>query len=158
MSGRNRGQAVNRESYPLRRMPEDGLDVHGSLPDTNLTSVTNIFNIVEYMAREFLGGFELLVLLALIRLGDEAYGVPIGKAIQESSGRDVALGSVYVALERLETKGFVTSERGEPTAVRGGRAKTFFRITARGLREARTAQRTLIRLWRGVPQLKGTIA
>lgn len=109
------------------------------------------------MAREFLGGVELLVLLALIRLGDEAYGVPIGKAIAESSGRNVALGSVYVALDRLEAKGLVTSERGEPTAIRGGRAKTFFRITTRGLREARNAQRTLIRLWRGVPQLQGRI-
>jgi DNA-binding PadR family transcriptional regulator len=110
------------------------------------------------MAREFLGGFELLVLLALIRLGDEAYGVPIAKAIEDSSGRSVALGSVYVTLERLEAKGLVTSQRGEPTAVRGGRAKTFFRMTARGLREARRAQRTLVRLWRGVPQLKGRIA
>ena len=63
------------------------------------------------MAREFLGGFELLVLLALIRLGDDAYGVPIGKMIQESSGRNVALGSVYITLERLEAKGLVTSER-----------------------------------------------
>jgi PadR family transcriptional regulator len=109
------------------------------------------------MAREFLGGFELLVLLALIRLGNEAYGVPIGKAIQESSGRNVALGSVYVALERLETKGLVRSKRGEPTAVRGGRAKTFFFITARGLREVRTAQRTLMRLWQGIPQLERPI-
>lgn len=108
------------------------------------------------MAREFLGGFELLVLLALIRLGDDAYGVPIGKVIQESSGRDVALGSVYITLERLEAKGLVTSERGEPTAVRGGRAKTFFRITAQGLREVRNAQRTLVRLWGGVPQLERT--
>ena len=65
------------------------------------------------MAREFLGGFELLVLLALIRLGDDAYGVPIGKMIQESSGRNVALGSVYITLERLEAKGLVTSERGD---------------------------------------------
>lgn len=127
------------------------------VPSAELTSSGNIFKNVEHMAREFLGGFELLVLLALVRLGDEAYGVPIGKAIQESSGRNVALGSVYVALERLEAKGFVTSERGEPTAVRGGRAKTFFRITARGLREARNAQRTLVRLWRGVPQLQGRI-
>ena len=52
--------------------------------------------------REFLGGFELLVLLALIRLGDDAYGVPIAKAIEESSGREVALGSVYITLDRLE--------------------------------------------------------
>ena len=99
----------------------------------------------------------MLVHLALIRLGDEAYGVPIGKAIQESSGRNVALGSVYITLERLETKDLVTSERREPTAVRGGRAKTFFRITGQGLREVRHARRTLVRLWRGVPQLERTI-
>jgi PadR family transcriptional regulator PadR len=105
--------------------------------------------------REFLGGFELLVLLALIRLGDEAYGVPISEAIEESSGRDVALGSVYITLERLENKGFVSSALGEPTAVRGGRAKTYFRITSKGLREVRQAQRTLIKLWRNVPQLHG---
>lgn len=72
----------------------------------------------------------------------------------ESSGRNIALGSVYITLERLETKGLDTSERGEPTAVRGGRAKTFFRITALGLREARNAQRTLVHLWRGVPELE----
>src|SRR5215510_524506 len=105
--------------------------------------------------REFLGGFELLVLLALIRLGDEAYGVPISEAIEKSSGREVALGSVYITLERLERRGLVSSELGEPTAVRGGRAKTYFRITGKGLREVRQAQRTLIRLWRDVPQLHG---
>ena len=109
-------------------------------------------------SREFLGGFELLVLLALIRLGDEAYGVPISQAIEESSGREVALGSVYLTLDRLEAKGFVSSKLGEPTAVRGGRAKTYFRITAKGLREVRQAQRTLITLWRGVPQLQGGAA
>jgi len=107
------------------------------------------------MSREFLGGFELLVLSALIRLGDEAYGVPISKAIEESSGRDVAIGSVYITLERLSRKGFVTSRRGEPTAERGGRAKTYFRITAKGLLEARRARRTLIDLWQGVPKLEG---
>src|SRR5579864_8721798 len=105
--------------------------------------------------REFLGGFELLVLLALIRLGDEAYGVPISEAIEESSGREVALGSVYITLERLEQKGFVSSRLGEPTPERGGRAKTYFHITAKGLREARRARRTLITLWDGVPQLQG---
>jgi PadR family transcriptional regulator PadR len=118
-----------------------------------------MFSIVYYMARRgFLGGFELLVLLALIRLGDEAYGVPISQMIEESSGRDVALGSVYVTLERLEAKGLVTSKVGEPTAVRGGRAKTYFRITAKGLREARQAQRMLIALWQGVPQFHGGAA
>jgi PadR family transcriptional regulator PadR len=115
-----------------------------------------LFSIVYKMAkREFLGGFELLVLLALIRLGDEAYGVPISEAIEESSGKEVAMGSVYITLERLEQKGFVSSRLGEPTAERGGRAKTYFRITAKGLREVRQARRTLMNLWQGVPQLQG---
>lgn len=105
--------------------------------------------------REFVGGFELLVLLALIRLGDEAYGVPIAEAIEASSKRSVAIGSVYITLERLQRKGFVTARLGEPTAARGGRAKTYFRITAKGLREVRRARQTLMTLWRGVPQLEG---
>ena len=108
--------------------------------------------------REFLGGFELLVLLALIRLGDEAYGVPISAAIEESSGREVALGSVYITLDRLERKGLVSSRLGEPTAERGGRAKTYFRATAKGLREVRQARRTLVNLWEGVLQLRGGTA
>jgi DNA-binding PadR family transcriptional regulator len=108
--------------------------------------------------REFLGGFELLVLLALMRLGDEAYGVPISEAIEESSGREVAIGSVYITLERLERKGLVSSRLGEPTAERGGRAKTFFRVTANGLRAVRQTQRTLVNLWNGVPQLRGRTA
>lgn len=111
------------------------------------------------MARsEFLGGFELLVLLALIRLGDEAYGVPISEAIEESSGRDVAIGSVYITLDRLERKGLVVSRLGEATPERGGRAKTYFKPTAKGLREARQAQRILTTLWKGVPQLEGGAA
>ena len=108
--------------------------------------------------REFLGGFEMLVLLALIRLGDAAYGVPIAEAIEESSGREVAIGSVYITLDRLETRGLVTSRLGEPTAERGGRAKTYFRITAKGLREVRQARRTLMNLWGGVRQLEGGVA
>jgi DNA-binding PadR family transcriptional regulator len=108
--------------------------------------------------REFLGGFELLVLLALIRLGDDAYGVPISDAIEESSAREVSIGSVYITLDRLTGKGLVSSRLGKPTAERGGRAKTYFRITAKGLREVRQAQRTLTTLWSGVPQLHGGIA
>jgi PadR family transcriptional regulator len=104
---------------------------------------------------EFLGSFELLVLLALIRLGEDAYGVPIAEAIEESSGREVAQGSVYITLDRLERKGLVSSTLGEPTPERGGRAKTYFRVTAKGLREVRQARRTLISLWDGVPQLQG---
>jgi PadR family transcriptional regulator, regulatory protein PadR len=110
------------------------------------------------MATRGLGGFELLVLLALIRLDHEAYGVPIAAAIEESSGREVALGSVYITLERLQRKGLVSSRLGEPTAERGGRAKTYFRVTAKGLREVRQARQTLITLWQGVPKLAGGAA
>ena len=110
------------------------------------------------MGREFLGGFELLVLLALVRLGDEAYGVPISEAIEHSSGRPVSIGSVYVTLDRLAKKGLVSSRLGEPTAERGGRAKTYFCITTAGLRELQQAQRTLTGLWNGVPRLRGGIA
>jgi PadR family transcriptional regulator PadR len=103
-----------------------------------------------------LGGVELLVLLALIRLGDEAYGVPISDEIEATLGRSVSVGSVYITLDRLERKGLVSSRLGEPTAERGGRAKTYFRPTAKGLREVRLARRTLMRLWQGLPQLAGT--
>jgi len=108
--------------------------------------------------REFLGGFELLVLLALIRVGEEAYGVQITEAIEDSCGREVSLGSVYMTLGRLERKGLVSSRLGEPTAVRGGRAKTYFRVTAKGLRATRQTQRTLLKLWNDVPQLHGGTA
>lgn len=124
---------------------------HLVLPIAYLVSI-----VYEMARREFLGGFELLVLLALIRLGDEAYGVPIGQAIEESSGRNVAQGSVYLTLERLERKGLATSRLGEPTPERGGRAKTYFRITAKGLREVRRARETLMSLWAGVPRLEGS--
>lgn len=106
--------------------------------------------------RDLLGGLELLVLLALIRLRDEAYGVPIAGAIAQHSGKEPALGSVYLTLERLAAKGLVTSRRGEPTAVRGGRAKTYFRITALGTEQVRRTQTVLIGMWSGLPQLQGS--
>jgi DNA-binding PadR family transcriptional regulator len=104
---------------------------------------------------DYLGNFELMVMLALIRLGDGAYGVPISQEIESRSGREVAVGSVYAALERLERKGLVKSELGEPTAERGGRAKRHFRVTGLGLRQVRESQRTLTKLWQGLPELSG---
>ena len=116
----------------------------------------NIFILYEYMtARAHLSTFELMVMLALARIGDDAYGVPIAKEIREHSRRDVLLGSVYAALDRLSERGLVSSELGEPTPERGGRAKRYFHLTPKGLRETREAQRTLVKLWRGISQLKG---
>jgi DNA-binding PadR family transcriptional regulator len=106
-------------------------------------------------SRSNLGAFDLMILLALMRLGDAAYGVPISREIEETSGRVVALATLYTTLTRLEKKGLVSSRLGEPTAERGGRAKKYFRVTARGLREVRDAQRVFTSLWTGIPKLEG---
>ena len=107
------------------------------------------------MSRESLGHFELLVLLALIRHGDEAYGVPIARAIEQTTGKRVVIASVYNTLERLEQKGLVESAVGDPTPERGGRAKRYFTITPAGLREVRAAKKALTVLWRGIPVHEG---
>ena len=108
--------------------------------------------------RGHLGTFELMVMLALVRLGDDAYGVTISREIEDHTGREVLLGSVYAVLARLGEKGFVASRLGNPTRERGGRAKRYFRITPKGLRELREAQRALTALWKSVPELKGGMA
>ena len=105
--------------------------------------------------RTSVGHFELVVLLAVIRLGDDAYGVLISHAIEEITGREAALGSVYNALENLEDKGLVSSCLSDPTPERGGRAKRYFRVTPKGVREARNTKKALIKLWRGLPELEG---
>ena len=93
--------------------------------------------------------YELMTLFSILRLGKEAYGVPISREIEVHSGRNVAVSGVYAALERLERKGLVTAELGEATPQRGGRAKTYFRVTAKGLREATEARRAFVNLWQG---------
>jgi DNA-binding PadR family transcriptional regulator len=100
-----------------------------------------------------LGAFDLMILLALMRLGDEAYGVPISREIEQTSGRTVALATLYATLTRLEKNGLVSSRLGEPTPERGGRAKRYFRATAKGVREVRDAQRVFTSLWSGIPKL-----
>src|SRR6187401_1227249 len=106
-------------------------------------------------ATPILSNFELMVMLAIIRIGDEAYGVSISNEIEKTTGSEVLLGSVYDALTRLEEKGLILSVLGEATPERGGRAKRHFRTTARGLRLVRDTQKSLVKLWRGLPQLKG---
>jgi PadR family transcriptional regulator, regulatory protein PadR len=108
--------------------------------------------------REYLGQLELMVLLAVMRPSRDAYGVLISREIAEKSGREVALASVYAALERLERKGFVTSALGEPTAERGGKARTYFAPTESGVKEARSAHATLLGLSRGLSGLEGETA
>jgi PadR family transcriptional regulator PadR len=105
--------------------------------------------------RIHIGDFELVVMLVLLRLGDNAYGVPISRGVEQQYGREVALGSVYATLERLQEKSLVTSDLGEPTPERGGRAKRYFRLTRKGLREVRETRNALVELWSGLPELAG---
>lgn len=96
-----------------------------------------------------------MVILTLIQLGDDAYGVPISRELEKRRGRGVSVGSVYAALERLEQKGLVLSTLGDPTSERGGKAKRYFRVTKEGLRQVYRTRQVLTRLWRRLPELKG---
>jgi DNA-binding PadR family transcriptional regulator len=100
--------------------------------------------------RDALSSFELMVMLAIMRVSENAYGVPIAKELEAQRGRRVSRSSVYTALERLEEKGLVSSDWGEPTPERGGRAKRYFQVTAHGLREVHDARRVLVSLWKGL--------
>lgn len=101
------------------------------------------------MGRESIGEFEQLVMLAILRLGDEAYGIPIVDEIKHQTGRKVLRPAVYVALRRLEEKGLVGSWKGEATPERGGRARRYFRVEPEGLERLRESRRVLLNMWAG---------
>lgn len=103
-----------------------------------------------------LGEFEQLLLFALVGLPeDQAYGVPIRDEIEQRTGRSISAGAVYTALDRLEDKGLVASRVGAPTALRGGRRKRFYRLTAAGITALDGAVRTFQDMSRG---LQGRLA
>jgi PadR family transcriptional regulator PadR len=119
----------------------------------------HIFKILEYMDKAtYLRDLELMILLVVMRLGDDAYGVPIARELKVHARREVSLANVYATLEKLQEKGYVSSDLADPTPERGGRAKRYFSVTAQGLKKVRETQRTLVRLWRAIPGLKGDIA
>jgi PadR family transcriptional regulator PadR len=99
---------------------------------------------------DVVGQFEQAVLLALIRLGKEAYGRAILNEVQVRLKRNVSAGAVYATLERLETKGLATSTLAPGTAIRGGRARRYFVPTATGVRALNEAKSTTENLWRGL--------
>jgi PadR family transcriptional regulator PadR len=100
--------------------------------------------LVEQMARgDLLGSLEQIVLLALLRLGANAYGMTVRREIEERTGRNISIGAIYTTLERLQAKGLVSSHVGEPTAERGGRAKRYFRLEPRGEEALRASQEML---------------
>ncbi len=105
-----------------------------------------------------LGEFEQVVLLAILRLGAEAYGVTIRHEIAVCTERDPAPGALYTTLDRLEEKGLVRSRYADPTAQRGGRAKRYFTVTAQGIRAVARAQRGFQRLMDGLVLPGGSLA
>jgi DNA-binding PadR family transcriptional regulator len=100
--------------------------------------------------RDYLGEFELIVILALLRLSDSAYGVSVRQEIAERTGRDVSIGAIYATLDRLETKGYVRSHLGEPTPERGGRPKRFFKVTGKGVTAVNRTQAAVQLLMEGL--------
>lgn len=107
--------------------------------------------------RDFLGAFEHIVILALLRLNDRAYGVSIRREIDQRTGRDASLGAIYATLERLEAKGYVKSHLGSATPERGGRPKRFFRITAEGMTAVNRAHRALLSMTEDLQPIRGVI-
>lgn len=99
---------------------------------------------------DMLGEFEQLVILAVIRVGDEAYGVPIHEELSSRARRAVSVAAVYKTLERLEAKGYVSSRIGEPTAERGGRRRKYFTIEAAGRAALRDSLAALRRMTAGI--------
>lgn len=108
------------------------------------------------MTREALGEFEQLVLLAIVHLGADVYGVPIVDEIERRTGRTVSAAAVYVTLRRLEQKGLLSSTMSAPTRERGGKARRCVTVTPAGLDSLRASRQALDSMWKGLdPGLRG---
>ena len=97
-----------------------------------------------------MGEFEQLVLLAILRLGNDTYGMEVREEIEQRTGREISYGAVYTTLDRLERKGYVAHRMGEATPERGGRAKKYFRALPEGCEALRATQQALTVMWKGV--------
>lgn len=97
-----------------------------------------------------LGEFEHVVLLAILRLGEQAYAIPIREEIEERTGRSVARGALYTALERLESKRCLRSRMSDPLPERGGRSRRYFTVTPAGMAAIRVTRRNLLKMWQGL--------
>ncbi|MEQ9301971.1 MAG: helix-turn-helix transcriptional regulator [Cyclobacteriaceae bacterium] len=103
------------------------------------------------MSKNQLGEFEEIVMLTIGVLNDNAYGLAIKKEIEERTSRSVSMGALHTALYRLEDKGFLTSELGEATKVRGGKPKRFFKVTIFGQKNLQQAMEDRQQLWKDIP-------
>jgi len=105
-------------------------------------------------SRDYLGEFEHLIVLGVLRLADQAYGVTVRQEIENRTRREVSIGAVYATLDRLEAKGYVKSHLGDPTPERGGRSKRFFEVTAKGLSAVNRTQRALESMSKGLDAIR----
>ena len=97
----------------------------------------------------FVGELEQMLLLAILRLGEDAHGMAVRNELESQTGRKVARGAAYITLDRLVRKGYLTTRLGDPTPERGGRAKRYFALTAAGKAALRTSRDALVNLWSG---------
>ena len=97
----------------------------------------------------YLGEFEHMILLAILRLGDEAYGMSIRDELEAQAQREVTRSAAYITLERLTKKGYLATRMGDPSPERGGRAKRYYELTAAGKEALRESGRALMNLWAG---------
>jgi len=108
--------------------------------------------------QDHLGEFEQLALLAVMRLGEDAYGASIQEELDSTADRSAAISSIYITLTRLEEKGLVRSEMGTPGDDRGGRPRRYFRIEPQGLEALRDTRERLLSMWDGLePELDGVV-
>ncbi len=105
------------------------------------------------MGKEYIGEFEELVLLLIVMLKDDAYGLAIRKALKTQANRTVTIGAVHGTVNRLESKGFIRSNLGGATELRGGRRKRLFTITAAGKQALQRSRDVKVNLWNQIPEL-----
>ena len=117
-----------------------------------IDSTCHLFYYSELMtsSRDFLGEFEQIVLLALLRLGDDAYGVPVRQEIEKRTNRSIDVGALYSTLDRLEEKGFIRSRFSDSRPERGGRSRRYFKMQAAGLRALERTRVALASMWEGL--------
>lgn len=106
------------------------------------------------MVAPTLGTFELAALLAVARLGGDAYGLAVRRDLAQRTGRDYSVGAVYTTLQRLEDKGLLTSRASEPLPVRGGRSRRHFALTGAGAQALRDAERHAASVWAGIGTIR----
>jgi len=131
--------------------PEWGAPFGGVTVDSGHDLLDN----VDMPRERFLGEFEQMVLLAVVRLGDEAYGASVFDEIERRTGRAVSRGGLYVTIDRLVDKGLLEARMSRPTSERGGRARRMLRVSAEGVAELRKARAAFQSLWQGLDAILG---